>query len=83
MARPCNDWGATETHAVTEPELRRARKPLELSPCWQTAVRTAGQRSIRVTGLGEVDQQRYPANSASSALASNRSAVSKPSVNQW
>jgi hypothetical protein len=36
----------------------------------------------RVPTLGQVDQQRYPANSASRALASNRSAVSKPSVNQ-
>jgi hypothetical protein len=39
-------------------------------------------RPFRETELGEVDQQRYPANSVSSALASNRSAVSKPSVNQ-
>jgi hypothetical protein len=35
-----------------------------------------------VTALGEVDQQRYPANSSSKALASCKSAVSKPSVNQ-
>jgi hypothetical protein len=34
------------------------------------------------TLLGEVDQQRYPANSSSKALASCKSAVSKPSVNQ-
>jgi hypothetical protein len=33
---------------------RRARKPLALPPCRQTTGRTAGQRSIRVTGLGEV-----------------------------
>ena len=53
MARPRNDRAATETHAVTEPGFRRARKPLALSPCRQPAVRTAGQRSIRVTGLGD------------------------------
>ena len=41
-----------------------------------------GVKPSHETVLGEVDQQRYPANSASSALASNRSAVSKPSVNQ-
>jgi hypothetical protein len=52
MARPRNDLAATETHAGTEPGFRRAPKPLALSPCRQTAVRTAGQRSIRVTGLG-------------------------------
>ena len=56
MARPRHDRAATETHAVTEPGFRRARKPLALSPCRQPAVRTAGQRSIRVTGLGDRSQ---------------------------
>src|SRR5262249_53135167 len=36
----------------------------------------------RVPTLGEVDQQRYPVSSSSSAFASCRSGVSKPSVNQ-
>jgi hypothetical protein len=58
MARPRHDRAATETYAVTAPGFRRARKPLALSPCRQPAVRTAGQRSIRVTGLGEAFQQR-------------------------
>ena len=57
MARPRHDRAATETPAVTEPGLRRARQPLALSPCRQPAVRTARQRSIRVTGLGEAFQQ--------------------------
>ncbi len=57
MARPRHDRAATETHADTEPGFRRARKPLALSPCRQPAVRTAGQRSIRVTGLGVLLQR--------------------------
>ena len=46
-----------ETYVVTEePGRRRARTPLALLPCWRTAVRTACQRSMRVTGLGDLLQ---------------------------
>jgi hypothetical protein len=48
----------------------------------QEAQRERVVSTCGATLLGEVDQQRYPANSSSSALASCRSAVSKPSVNQ-
>jgi len=48
---------SAETYVVTEePGRRRARTPLALLPCWRTAVRTACQRSMRVTGLGDLLQ---------------------------
>jgi hypothetical protein len=48
----------------------------------QAAPRERTVSACDETLLGEVDQQRYPANSTSNACASWRSAVSKPSVNQ-
>jgi hypothetical protein len=73
MARPRNDQAATETHVVTEPGLIRARKPLALSPCRRTAVRTAFQRSIHVTGLGDPSQLWHdnPAFSGDARVASD------------
>ena len=56
MARPRHDRAATEPRAITAPGRIHGRQPLICSLYRQTIVRIACQRSIRVTGLGELLQ---------------------------